>query len=176
MCSSLPKGFGNVVKIIFDAKSPYTAGHSARVGLYTALLGESMDITESRLRCLKRGALLHDVGKLGVSNTILDKPGKLDEAEWAAVRKHAVYTESILGRIKNFDELARVSAAHHERLDGAGYPRGLTAVDIAIETRIITTADIFDAITADTVGTAIDARCFEHLQKIIKSSPEFFPV
>ena len=185
----IAEAFGQVV----DAKSPFTAGHSARVGLYTALLGESLDIPEGRRRWLKRGALLHDVGKLGVSNAILDKPGKLDEAEWAAVRKHAVYTESILGRIKNFDELARVSAAHHERLDGGGYPRGLKAADIALETRIITTADIFDAITAerpyrgavpvdktlaimaDTVGTAIDADCFAHLKQIIQAHPEFFP-
>ena len=185
----IAEAFGQVV----DAKSPYTAGHSARVGLYTALLGESLGIPEERRRWLKRGALLHDVGKLGVSNAILDKPGKLDDTEWAAVRRHAVFTESILGRIKNFDELARVSAAHHERLDGGGYPRGLKACDIALETRIITTADIFDAITAerpyrgavpvektlaimaDTVGTAIDANCFAHLKKIIKASPEFFP-
>ena len=185
----IAEAFGQVV----DAKSPYTAGHSARVGLYTALLGESLGIPEARRRWLKRGALLHDVGKLGVSNAILDKPGKLDDVEWAAVRKHAVYTESILGRIKSFDELARVSAAHHERLDGGGYPRGLKACDIALETRIITTADIFDAITAerpyrgavpvektlaimaDTVGTAIDAHCFAHLKKIIQANPEFFP-
>jgi HD-GYP domain-containing protein (c-di-GMP phosphodiesterase class II) len=185
----IAEAFGQVV----DAKSPFTAGHSARVGLYTALLGESMAIPEARRRWLKRGALLHDVGKLGVSNAILDKPGKLDEAEWAAVRRHAVYTESILGRIQSFAELARVSAAHHERLDGGGYPRGLKAADIALETRIITTADIFDAITAerpyrgavpvdktlaimaDTVGTAIDANCFAHLKKIIQAHPEFFP-
>ena len=185
----IAEAFGQVV----DAKSPYTAGHSARVGLYTALLAESMGLPEPRRRWLKRGALLHDVGKLGVSNAILDKPGKLDEAEWAAVRQHAVYTESILGRIQIFEELARVSAAHHERLDGGGYPRGLKAADIALETRIITTADIFDAITAerpyrgavpvdktlaimaDTVGTAIDADCFAHLRQVIQSNPEFFP-
>jgi HD-GYP domain-containing protein (c-di-GMP phosphodiesterase class II) len=110
-----------------------------------------------------------------------------------AVQRHAAFTEAILGRISNFDELSRVSAAHHERLDGGGYPRGLKATDIAIETRIITTADIFDAITAerpyrgavpvektlaimaDTVGTAIDANCFAHLKNIIKHHPEFFP-
>lgn len=185
----IAEAFGKVV----DAKSPYTAGHSARVGLYTSLLSESMEIPESRRRWLKRGALLHDVGKLGVSNSILDKPGKLDDIEWLAVQRHAAFTEAILGRISNFDELARVSAAHHERLDGGGYPRGLKATDIAIETRIITTADIFDAITAerpyrgavpvdktlaimaDTVGTAIDANCFTHLKNIIKNNPEFFP-
>jgi HD-GYP domain-containing protein (c-di-GMP phosphodiesterase class II) len=185
----IAEAFGKVV----DAKSPFTAGHSARVGLYTSLLAESMEIPELRRRWLKRGALLHDVGKLGVSNSILDKPGKLDATEWTAVQRHAAYTEAILGRISNFDELARVSAAHHERLDGGGYPRGIKDVDIAIETRIITTADIFDAITAvrpyrgaipvdktlvimsESVGTAIDARCFEHLKNIVQSNPEFFP-
>ena len=185
----IAEAFGQVV----DAKSPYTAGHSARVGLYTALLADSMDIPESRRRWLKRGALLHDVGKLGVSNSILDKPGKLDAEEWSAVQRHAAYTEAILGRISSFNELARVSAAHHERLDGGGYPRGLKEADIALETRIITTADIFDAITAErpyrgaipidktlvmmaeNVGTAIDAKCFEHLKSIIQKNPEFFP-
>lgn len=185
----IAEAFGKVV----DAKSPYTAGHSARVGLYTSLLAESMEIPELRRRWLKRGALLHDVGKLGVSNTILDKPGKLDAAEWTAVQRHAAYTEAILGRISNFDELSRVSAAHHERLDGGGYPRGIKDVDITIETRIITTADIFDAITAErpyrgaipvdktleimseSIGTAIDVRCFEHLKNIVQNNPEFFP-
>lgn len=184
----IAEAFGQVV----DAKSPYTAGHSARVALYTALLGESMAIPESRRRWLKRGALLHDVGKLGVSNAVLDKPGKLDADEWKAVQRHASYTESILGRVRIFDELARVSAAHHERLDGKGYPRGLLADDIALETRIITTADIFDAITAkrpyrdavpvdktlaimqENVGTALDARCMAHLKKIVRQSPELF--
>lgn len=185
----IAEAFGKVV----DAKSPYTAGHSARVGLYTSLLAESMEIPELRRRWLKRGALLHDVGKLGVSNTILDKPGQLDAAEWTAVQRHAAYTEAILGRISNFDELSRVSAAHHERLDGGGYPRGIKDVDITIETRIITTADIFDAITAErpyrgaipvdktleimseSIGTAIDVRCFEHLKNIVQNNPEFFP-
>ncbi|GGB97709.1 metal-dependent phosphohydrolase [Marinobacterium zhoushanense] len=170
--------FGQVV----DSKSPYTAGHSERVGLYTDLIAEALDIEPGRRRWLKRGALLHDIGKLGVSNSILDKPGKLDDQEWVAMRDHARFTEEILSRISAFSELARVSAAHHERLDGKGYPRGVCAEEIALETRIITTADIFDAITADRpyrapipvpkaleimqgeVGTAIDGRCFEGLK------------
>lgn len=170
--------FGQVV----DAKSPYTSGHSARVALFTDLIAETMGFSVERRRWLKRGALLHDVGKLGVSNSVLDKAGKLDAGEWQAVQKHAAYTEAILSRIDAFSELARVAGAHHERLDGKGYPRGLAADDISIETRIITTADIFDAITAErpyraavpvdktlammekTVGTAIDAVCFEALK------------
>jgi HD-GYP domain-containing protein (c-di-GMP phosphodiesterase class II) len=185
----IAEAFGQVV----DAKSPYTAGHSARVALYTTLLSEAMGIPESRRRWLKRGALLHDVGKLGVSNSILDKPGKLDEEEWETVKRHAAYTGSILGRLSIFDELARVSSAHHERLDGQGYPLGLIGSEIALETRIITTSDIFDAITAerpyrgavpvaktlsimsDNVGSAIDAHCFEHLKNLIATHPEFFP-
>jgi HD-GYP domain-containing protein (c-di-GMP phosphodiesterase class II) len=173
--------FGQVV----DAKSPYTSGHSVRVALYADLIAEALGLSPERRRWLKRGALLHDVGKLGVSNAILDKPGKLDAAEWEAVKLHAAYTEAILSRIEAFAELARVAGAHHERLDGQGYPRGLHAGEIDLETRIITTADIFDAITAErpyrgavpipqtleimakTVGTALDARCFEALKAAV---------
>jgi HD-GYP domain-containing protein (c-di-GMP phosphodiesterase class II) len=173
--------FGEVV----DSKSPYTAGHSGRVALYSDRIACALGLNEKRRRWLRRGALLHDVGKLGVSNAILDKPGKLDEAEWEAVRMHAVYTEEILSRIPQFAALAVVSAAHHERLDGKGYPRGLTAPQITLETRIITTADIFDAITAarpyrgaipvpktleimaETVGTALDADCFAALRRVV---------
>ena len=140
-----------------------------------------MGVDAARRRWLKRGALLHDVGKLGVSNSVLDKAGALDGAEWEAVRLHAQLTEEILSKISAFSELAVIAGAHHERLDGKGYPRGLMADDIALETRIITTADIFDAITAErpyrgavpvaktlemmakTVGTALDPACFAAL-------------
>ena len=173
--------FGEVV----DSKSPYTAGHSGRVALYADLIAADLGLSKERRRWLYRGALLHDVGKLGVSNAILDKPGKLDAAEWDAVKKHAVYTEEILSRIPQFTELALVSAAHHERLDGKGYPRGILADGITLETRILTTADIFDAITAtrpyreaipvektlsimaETVGTALDPECFAALQRVV---------
>jgi HD-GYP domain-containing protein (c-di-GMP phosphodiesterase class II) len=178
--------FGQVV----DSKSPYTSGHSARVALYTDMIAEAMGLQFERRRWLKRGALLHDVGKLGVSNSVLDKAGKLDGEEWDAVKLHATYTETILARIGAFAELARVAGAHHERLDGRGYPRGLKAGDISVETRIITTADIFDAITAErpyrgaipvpralemmgaTVGTALDPACFDALKQALARSPD----
>ncbi len=173
--------FGQIV----DSKSPFTSGHSARVAQYVDAIARRVGLSDARCRWLRRGALLHDVGKLGVSNAVLDKPGKLDEVEWASVRLHAAHTEAILSRIGAFSELARVAAAHHERLDGGGYPRGLSSDDITLETRIITTADIFDAISADrpyraavpipktlemmaeTVGTAIDPLCFEALKQVV---------
>lgn len=176
--------FGQIV----DSKSPYTSGHSARVADYVDRIAGQLGLPPLRRRWLRRGALLHDVGKLGVSNAVLDKPGKLDDAEWEAVRLHAAYTEAILSRIAPFAELARVSAAHHERLDGKGYPLGLREHEISLETRIITTADIFDAISAErpyrgavpipqtleimagTIGTAIDARCFEALKAVIQDA------
>ena len=178
--------FGQVV----DSKSPYTSGHSARVALYTDMIAEALGLSFERRRWLKRGALLHDVGKLGVSNSVLDKAGQLDAEEWKAVQQHAALTESILSRIDAFSELARVAGAHHERLDGGGYPKGLTAADITMETRIITTADIFDAITAErpyrgavpipqtlammakTVGTALDPDCFDALRKAMANMPD----
>jgi HD-GYP domain-containing protein (c-di-GMP phosphodiesterase class II) len=177
--------FGQVV----DAKSPYTSGHSARVALYTDMIGEALGLDDARRRWLKRGALLHDVGKLGVSNSVLDKAGALDRAEWDAVKQHAAFTETILSRITAFRELAGIAGAHHERLDGGGYPRGLTGDQIRLETRIITTADIFDAITAvrpyrgaipipqaldmmgKTVGTALDPDCYAALVRAVERVP-----
>ncbi|MBA3447991.1 MAG: HD domain-containing protein [Pseudaminobacter sp.] len=167
---------------VVDSKSPYTSGHSERVALFTDMIAEKLGLPDDRRRWLKRAALLHDIGKLGVSNEILDKPAKLDAAEWAAMKNHSMLGEDILSRIGAFRELARIAGTHHERLDGKGYPRGLAGAQISAETRIVTTADIFDALTADRpyraalpasaafeimtqdVGTAVDPRCLEALK------------
>lgn len=138
-------GFAKVI----DAKSPYTSGHSDRVALFTDLIAEEMGIAFEARRLLKRAALLHDVGKLGVSNSVLDKPGKLDEDEWLKMKRHAEFSEHILSTIGAFSEAALIGGAHHERLDGKGYPRGLMAENIPMEVRIVSTADVFDALTAD---------------------------
>jgi len=168
---------------VIDSKSPYTGGHSERVTLFSDMIAEQLEFSADQRRWLKRAALLHDIGKLGVSNSILDKPGKLDADEWAAMQMHAAHTETILSRIAAFGDLAPIAGAHHERLDGKGYPHGLSGDQIVLETRIITTADIFDALTADRpyraampvtkalgimtgmVGTAIDPGCFEALRR-----------
>jgi len=172
--------FGQVV----DSKSPFTAGHSNRVALITELLAKELGYSEERRRWLKRAALLHDVGKLGISNSILDKPGKLTDEEFTTIKLHPGFTGEILSRISAFTGLADVAQAHHERMDGKGYPLGLQGDQITLDTRIITTADIFDAITADRpyrgpipvpealkmmaehLDTQIDRRCYEALLKV----------
>ncbi len=166
---------------VVDSKSPFTAGHSRRVALFSDMISEELGRSENERRFLKRTALLHDIGKLGVSNQILDKPGKLDEAEFAAIRQHPALSEIILSKIGAFQNLSLIAGAHHERLDGKGYPKGLKGAEIGIETRVLTVADIFDALTADRpyraampvsraltimrgdVGPAIDAVCFDAL-------------
>jgi HD-GYP domain-containing protein (c-di-GMP phosphodiesterase class II) len=142
---AIAAGFAGVV----DAKSHFTFGHSIRVAAYSDVVAKCFGVNEGRRRWLRRGALLHDIGKLGVSNAVLDKQGTLEPHEWLAIKAHPLFTEQILARITPFQELARIAGAHHERLDGQGYPRRLQGPSISLETRIITTADIFDAITAE---------------------------
>lgn len=172
-------GFAQVV----DAKSPFTAGHSDRVALFTDLIAEEMGYAPERRRWLKRAALLHDIGKLGVSNSVLDKNGKPDEDEWAQIRRHPELGRVILNKIAAFQDLARIAGDHHEKLDGRGYPRGIRAEVIDLDTRIVTVADIFDALTADRpyrkampvsaafeimekeVGSGIDPDVFAALQR-----------
>jgi putative nucleotidyltransferase with HDIG domain len=134
---------------VIDSKSPFTSGHSERVTLFADLIAEQLGFDPERRRWLKRAALLHDIGKLGVSNSILDKPGKLDDAEWAAMKTHTTLGETILSRIAAFRDIATIAGAHHERLDGKGYPRGLGGEALPLDVRIVTVADIFDALTAD---------------------------
>ena len=178
----IASGFAEVV----DSKSTFTKGHSERVTLFADLIAVELGFTPERRRWLKRAALLHDIGKLGVSNTTLDKPGKLDADEWVEMKYHAVQTEAILSRISAFKELASVASAHHERLDGKGYPKGLKADEIVLESRILAVADIFDALTADRpyraampvskalsimaeeVGKATDGQCFEALREALE--------
>jgi len=179
------RAFGSII----DAKSPFTSGHSERVAIFSDMIAAELGLSETDRLWIRRGARLHDLGKLGVSNTILDKPGKLDEDEWEAMKQHASYTYDILKLITPLERFAYVAASHHEKLDGTGYPHGVRDDDISLVTRIITTADIFDAITAerpyrqaipvektleimqDSVGTAIDSRCFAALKRIIATQP-----
>lgn len=134
---------------VIDAKSPYTFNHSTGVARYAMAIAREMDIPAGERGPLRRAALLHDIGKLGVSNGILDKPGKLTDDEFAAIRRHPRFTEEILSRVSAFAPIAFVAGAHHERLDGSGYHRGLTGTDLPRDARILAVADVFEAMHAD---------------------------
>jgi len=182
--------FGQVI----DAKSPYTAGHSERVGHYCDAVARELGISPADRRSLRRAAILHDVGKLAVSSAVLEKPGKLDADEWQVMQSHAAHTTAILGRIAPFRSMAAIAGSHHERLDGTGYPLGLTANVICREARIISVGDFYDALTADRpyraamapdramsimaaeVGKAIDPDCFAALQAVIAAGLDPAPL
>src|SRR5262249_48671253 len=110
---------------IVDAKSPYTGAHSQRVAAIAVAVARQLGWSADRIEETRSAALLHDLGKLSVPNSILDKPGALDPHEWEIMRMHALYTERILEHVKGFEWFAFASAAHHERMDGSGYCRGL---------------------------------------------------
>ena len=174
-------GFAKVI----DSKSPFTSGHSERVSVFTDLIAEELGYDSEQRRILRRAALLHDIGKLAVSNTILDKPGKLTDEEFAAVKMHPVHSAEILRGVSLFEAIALIAEGHHERLDGRGYPHGLKGDAIGRDTRIVTVADIFDALTADRpyrkamtvsqalaildkdVGTAVDGDCVTALKRAL---------
>ena len=141
---SIALGFAEIV----DAKSPYTASHSFRVTQLSLKIAGYFGYSAAALGELKRAALLHDIGKLSVPNSILDKPGPLTADEWETVRLHPYYTQRILDHIGGLERLAFVAASHHERLDGRGYHRGLRAERIPQESQILATADIYDALSA----------------------------
>jgi HD-GYP domain-containing protein (c-di-GMP phosphodiesterase class II) len=134
---------------VIDAKSPFTATHSQGVAAYAVAAGERLELDAPALRDLRRAGLLHDIGKLGISNSILDKPGRLTDAEFAEIRRHPAYSEQILARVPVFARWAVDAAAHHERLDGRGYHRGLDGSQLSRPARILAVADVYEALTAD---------------------------
>lgn len=133
---------------VVDAKSPWTFRHSKNVADLSVGIGDVLDLPSEQVRCLGRAALLHDIGKLGVSNLILDKAGKLDAEEWKEVRRHPEHTKLVLDRVAGFRGIAETAASHHERLDGSGYYRGLTKGDLSLDARILAVADVCEALSA----------------------------
>lgn len=134
--------------MVVDAKSPWTACHSQGVSDIAVGIGMTLGLDSTTLTNLRRGGLLHDIGKLGVSNTILDKPGKLTDREFGALKKHPDYTRVILGRSPVFAPFTELAARHHEKLDGSGYHRGLDASQLTRADRILCVADIYEALAA----------------------------
>lgn len=168
---------------VIDAKSPWTFQHSSRVADIAVSMSREFGCTPEVERDVRRAGLLHDIGKLGVSSLILDKPGKLDDIEWVALRKHATYSQRILEQLPAFAKLADVASAHHERLDGRGYHRGITGEHMHWVSRLLAVADMFEALSASRpyragmpwekihgilsseAGCSIDAECFSALER-----------
>jgi len=134
---------------IIDAKSPFTFMHSEGVTAATVAMAQHLGFENTAVRDITRAALLHDIGKLGISNSILDKPGKLTDAEFAEVKKHPRLTYEILSRVSAFQPIAQTAANHHEKLDGTGYHRGVSGESLDFPSRILAVADIFDALSQD---------------------------
>ena len=132
---------------VVDAKSPFTYRHSVGVAEVATALATVLQLAPERVQLVRRAALLHDLGKLAISNTILDKQTDLDATEWEEVLKHPRLTREILARIEPFAELASIAGAHHEKLDGSGYPDRLTAEELSLEARIVAVADVYQALT-----------------------------
>ena len=168
---------------VVDAKSPWTFKHSTRVAEIAGRMAEEFGCSLEVKRDIRRAGLLHDVGKLGVSNLILDKPGKLTDEEWTRLRLHPDFSQQILSQIPAFGTLADVASAHHERLDGRGYHRRLDGTSVHWVSRLLAVADIYEALSAERpyraamswdkiqgilardIGAGVDADCFAALER-----------
>lgn len=132
-----------------DAKDRYTQGHAERVSQYAAFLGERLGMTDKQIENLRIGGLIHDIGKIGIDQNVLDKPGKLNPEERQQIEIHPVLGEEICSPLKSLQAVTNIIRNHHERLDGSGYPDGLQDYGIPLEVRIVSIVDVFDALTTD---------------------------
>jgi len=132
-----------------DARDSYTAGHSRRVSLYSVQIARAMNCSEHEVETVRVGAELHDIGKIGVPDTVLQKPGKLTECEFEMIKQHPEIGSRILGRVAKFEVYLPIVELHHENHDGSGYPHGLRGDKIPLCARIVHVADAYDAMTSD---------------------------
>jgi HD-GYP domain-containing protein (c-di-GMP phosphodiesterase class II) len=172
------------------AKDASTEEHTRRVATLAVEIGEQMNLSRTRLRSLAIGGLLHDIGKLSIPDAILQKPGPLDDDEFAVIKEHPERGKDLLEELGGFDEsITRLVLDHHERLDGRGYPRGLQADDLDLATRILAVCDVYDALVSPRVyrdawsvekalahlraesETSFDARCITALVLVLAGKP-----
>jgi putative two-component system response regulator len=132
-----------------EAKDRYTEGHCERLSKYSVIMAKSMGLSEEVRVALRRGGILHDIGKIAVPEHVLQKPGKLTDEEWKIMKQHPVVGERICSPLKSFRLVLPIIRHHHEKLDGSGYPDGLKGDQIPLTARILQTVDIFDALTTD---------------------------
>jgi putative nucleotidyltransferase with HDIG domain len=174
---SVARAFARVI----DAKSPWTFQHSERVAARSVAMAEAIGLPSEEIRDLRRAALLHDMGMLGVSNRILEKAEPLSAEDWDPIRRHPELSREIIGKVTAFREVAEIAACHHEHLDGTGYPRGLTGEQLSLPARILAVATRAEAMLEDRVhgkgvpwsdmltwlaplaGRTLDRRCYDVL-------------
>ncbi len=132
-----------------EAKDPYTHGHCERLSELSAGLGKRIGLNEEEITALRRGGVVHDIGKVGVPDSILLKPGKLNDSEWMIMREHPATGEKICAPLKSFRLVLPIIRHHHEKLNGTGYPDGLTGNAIPLLARILQIVDVFDALTTE---------------------------
>lgn len=137
-----------ILRYTVEAKDTYTRGHSERVSEYSMLIGKRLGLSQNDIRTLKIGGLFHDIGKIGISDTILLKKGKLSTEEYNEIKKHPTIGKNILSNAAIFQDIIPIVLYHHERYDGKGYPDGLYDKDIPLLARIVCVADSFDAMTS----------------------------
>ena len=137
-----------MLRYTVEAKDSYTRGHSDRVSAYSVLIGEELGLYDKDLRVLKIGGLFHDVGKIGISDTILLKPGKLTDEEYRELKRHPAIGKQIIANSSIFRDLVPIIYSHHEKYDGTGYPQKLKGDEISFLARIVSVADAFDAMTS----------------------------
>lgn len=140
---------GEVFAAVVDAKSPWTTTHSSRVAALSRRMADVMGLDDDEADHIGLAALLHDLGKLAISNSILDKAGPLDSAEMTEMQSHTEITYQILAPLWPLGDVAEMAAAHHERLDGSGYHRHLRGPDLPFGAQVVAVADVFEALTAD---------------------------
>jgi putative nucleotidyltransferase with HDIG domain len=132
-----------------DARDPYTAGHSRRVSNYACAIARAMGLAEQEVETIRVGALLHDLGKIGISDLVLHKPGRLTADETELIRQHPVIGRRILDNVHGLEPYLAIVELHHENWDGSGYPRGLKGAETPLQARIVKVADSYDAMTSD---------------------------
>jgi len=141
--------FINSLNMALEVRDKSTAGHVARVKLYSELIAEEMNLKTDEIELIKSAAILHDIGKIGVPDSILKKEGSLNKEEREAIQKHVTMTNQILKNLSYLDEAREIACCHHEMYDGSGYVMGLKGEEIPLGARIIAVADSFDAMTSD---------------------------
>jgi putative nucleotidyltransferase with HDIG domain len=132
-----------------DAKDHYTQGHSQKVSAYAALIAEAMEMTDAEVEEIRLGAVLHDIGKVGIPENILNKSGPLNPDEWETMKSHVKFGAKILDPLKPLSRIREMVLHHHEFFDGSGYPDALVGDQIPLGARIIAIADAYDTITSD---------------------------